>query len=502
MASLRTTLALLLLSIAALPTAARAQDDADRTTLERARVAMETGQEQFNAGDYLGAATSFLAAYDARPFSAFLYNAGLAFERNAQLRRAIGLYQRYLEQEPDADDAAEVRGRIQRLQDAIGAAQATAGGSDSDGDSDADGDGDSDTDADGDSDADADTEPAVAPPAGPLAMKSLLSVETQPSDARVTLRRDGEVVARGPSPFAETLDEGEYEISVEHADYRTVSRTMQVRPGKVYVAILEMSQGAFLGFLRLVTDPPGAQVFIDDRDAGPVGITPFQAPLPTGPHHVWIEKPGYAALEADLEVEIGQDAVEELSLERVSHGRLRVIGNIPGASVFVDGERVGEVPFEGDVEAGEREVTVSADDMKDWEEEVTIARGQLTPIRVELNPGVSRSGAWVSLILGLGAAAGGTALYFLADNLSAELDADRAAGTLVSDDERILRGKLFAAGAYGGWGLAGLFGIISLYLFVRDPLPDSEGRAFEPRDWSFAPVFDGQRAGGVLRGTF
>ncbi len=333
-------------------------------------------------------------------------------------------------------------------------------------------------------------------------MKSLLSVETQPADARVTLRRDGEVVAQGPSPFAETLDEGEYEISVEHADYRTVSRTMQVRPGKVYVAILEMSQGAFLGYLRIVSAPSGAQVYIDDHDAGPVGETPFQAPIPTGTHHVWIERPGYEALERDVEVEIGSDAVEEVTLERLAHGRLRVVANIAGAAVLVDGERVGQVPFEGDVEAGVHEITIAADGMKDWEEDVEIARGQLTPIRVELNPAVSRSGGWVSLILGLGAAAGGTVLYFLADNLQSELDADRAAGTLSSDDDRLLRGQLFAAGAYGGWGLAGLFGLISLYLFVRDPLPDSEGRAFEPRDWSFAPVFDGRQAGGVLRGTF
>ena len=507
MTFLRTTLTLLGLSAFALSFGVEAQEDTERTTLERARVAMETGQEQFMAGDYLGAATSFLAAYDARPFSAFLYNAGLSFERNGQLRRAVELYQRYLEEEPNAEDTAEVQVRIQQLEGAIARARdSAAAGSEGDADPAPDPAAGSEGGADPAPAPAAGSEPAAAvvapPPTGSMAMKSLLSVETQPPDARVTLRRDGEVVAQGPSPFAETLVEGEYEISVEHADYRTVSRTMQIRPGKVYVAILEMSQGAFLGFLRLVTEPPGAQVYIDDRDAGPVGTTPFQAPLPIGTHRVWIERPGYEPLETEIEVEIGQDAVHERTLERVSHGRLRVIANIPGASIYVDGERVGEVPFEADLEPGDREVRVSADDMKDWEEEVTIERGQLTPLRVELKPAVSRAGAWVSLLLGFGAAAGGTALYYLADGLNADLDAARAAGTLVSDDDRIFRSKLFAAGAYGAWGLAGLLGLVSIYLFVRDPLPDSAGRAFEPRDWSFTPVFDGQRAGGVLRGAF
>ena len=533
---------MLVLALLGAPAPTHAQE---AEAIQRARLAMERGQEQFLGGDYLGAATAFLAAYDEKPFGAFLYNAGLAFERHGQLQRAIRLYQRFLEQEPEASDADEVRQRIGRLRAAIQAAvaeqaalaqaNATAsegtgvpptGGSEATAATDGTGATEGNADPEGGTTgptevaegategtvAGAETptetpgavEPTVAPPADVPApvMKSLISVETRPSDARITVRQGDRVVARGPSPFAETLDEGEYEISVEHADYRTVSRTMQIRPGKVYVAILEMSQGAFLGFLRVHSDPPGAQVFIDDRAAGAVGTTPFQGPLPTGSHRIWVERPGYETAEREVDVEIGSDSAEEIALHRVSTGRIRVTANVPGAVVSIDGERVGQVPYEGDVPPGSPEITVSADDMKDWEEEVAIERGQVTPIRVGLNPSVSRSAAWVSLILGLAAAGGGTALYFSAEGLADDLRADQRAGILVDDDSRIFRGKVFAASAYAGWGLGGLMGIISLYLFVRDPLPDSEARVFQPRDWSLAPMIDGERTGAMVQGTF
>ena len=468
---------------------------------------MEEGQDLYLQGRYADAATAFLAAYDARPFSAFLYNAALAQERGGELRAAIELYVRYLEQEPDASDAEEVRGRLDRLRETTSAqaaqlAEEHGGGEEVDPNDPA-------------SEATAgtgseetpppqgrQTPPTPTPTSPPEPTKSMISVETDPPNAKVTIRQGQTLVAQGLAPFARTLDVGSYEVSVEHPDYRTVSRTMEIRPGKVYVAILEMSQGAFLGYLRVVSDPPGALVYVDDRDVGAVGETPFQEAVPTGEHHIWVERPGYAAQQRDVDVEIGRDVAETFELQRVAHGRLRIVANVAGATVEIDGEEVGRVPYEADVAAGQRVVVVSADGMKDWEQKVTVERGQQRPLRVHLRPRPSKSAAWVSLILALGAAGGGTALYFLADGIRDDLIAGRDSGRLVSGDSRLTRGRVLAAAAYGGWGIGGVLGLVSLYLFIRDPLPDSDGRVFESRDWSAAPMLGPSSAGGVLRGRF
>jgi hypothetical protein len=142
--------------------------------------------------------------------------------------------------------------------------------------------------------------------------------------------------------------------------------------------------------------------------------------------------------------------------------------------------------------------------MKDWVEDVDVPRGQLTPIRVRLRPAVSRGGAWAALTIAAVTGGGGLALAILSDHLEDDLRADRAAGVLASDDPRITRGRWYTISADAAFGLAGLTGILSLYYFLRDPLPDSEGRVLAPRDWAFLPSIDplGGSAGLSVRRRF
>jgi hypothetical protein len=143
-------------------------------------------------------------------------------------------------------------------------------------------------------------------------------------------------------------------------------------------------------------------------------------------------------------------------------------------------------------------VTVSARGMKDWSEDVQVERGELTPIRVRLSRSVSRGGAWAALTIAAAAGGGGLALAILADHLEDDLRADRALGVLSSDDPRITRGRWYTIAADGAFGLAALTGLLSLYYFLRDPLPDSEGRVLEPRDWAFVPSVDPLRGSASL----
>jgi hypothetical protein len=66
---------------------------------------------------------------------------------------------------------------------------------------------------------------------------------------------------------------------------------------------------------------------------------------------------------------------------------------------------------------------------------------------------------------------------------------------LTDKDDLVLRGKVLYITADVSYllsvGLAGL----ATYYFLRDPLPDSEGRVLEPRDWTFNPVLSPERAG-------
>lgn len=457
----------------AVTSVASAQQLTARQALELARNHMEQGQELYGSGRFVEAAEEFLAAYDARPFSAFLYNAGIAYERHGNVTRALELYEQYLEREPTASDAAEVQAKIAAIRAQLTPAPTPEVDP-------------------ANPTVTPEPPPAVTPttPAPPAEeMKSLLSVQTEPEGARIIVKQNGAVVAEGPSPFAHTLDEGEYELFVQHPDYRTVQQHVRIRPGKVYMVIIEMSQAQFLGYLRVAANVEGARVYIDDRAAGSQAA-PYRAEIPTGEHTVWVERPGYEPQEHHVEIGLGEQVDVRAELVRVTYGRIRLIGNLRGANVYIDDQPVGDVPVEVDVPAGHHTLRVGDDQMKDWEQEIDISAGQVSPVRVRLAIAPPRSNAYAGLTISLLTLGGGVGLAVAAGNREDELRAEQQAGTLSADDPRIDRGRMLAIGADISFGLSALFAGLTTYFFLHDAGPDSEGTVLEPRDWAFAPIID------------
>lgn len=448
--------------------------------LVAARDHMERGQSYYLQGRFGEAAAEFEEAYGARPFAAFLYNAGISLQNGGDLSRAIELFTRYLSADDMTEsDRADVEARIAAMQATITERAAAAAAAAASGEP--------------PPPPPVDEEPSgegVAPDALPLDFKSLISVVTAPAGATVTISRDGETFATGPSPLSASLDQGTYRLRIEHPDFNPAETEITVEPGKVYLIQTNLSQGEFLGYLRVRSSTPGASVYIDDHDAGPRGATPFEGPVQVGHHHVWIERPGFEVVERDIEVAIGDDVIIDEDLARTSEGRLRVIGNIRGARILVDGELVGAVPWEGELLAGAHRVRVESDGMKGWEDNVDIERGQLTPIRARLRPAPGRGAAWVSLVVGLLTAGGGVTSSVLAHDYALQLDQARDMGTLASNDWRIDWATGLSIAQWGAYGLSAILLGLSVYYFLVDDLPPSEATILEPRDFSLLPTFD------------
>ncbi len=333
-------------------------------------------------------------------------------------------------------------------------------------------------------------------------MKSLLSVRTNPAGARVTVTEDGQNVSMGSAPIAATLNQGRFKISISHPDFERVETELTVRPGRVYVIIVEMRQGAFLGYLNVQSDVPGARIYIDDREAGEVGRTPWGNVLPVGTHRVWVDRPGYEVEEREVEVEIGDPVELSVNLERTTYGKVRVNANVRGASIYIDGQQVGRVPWEGDVDAGPHRLEVAADGMKTYGTRVDVERGQMTPVRVRLRPAPDRGGAIATLVIAGLFLGGGITTGVLASDLQGQLEQDRDAGLLADDDQRATTGVILSIVADAAFGLSLIMGGLSLYYFLSDTLPDSEGQVREPRDWALAPWVSPQGAGAAASWRF
>ncbi|MBX7191263.1 MAG: PEGA domain-containing protein [Sandaracinaceae bacterium] len=479
----------------ALPAEAQRASRPSRAAIEQARGRMEQGQAYFLQGRFAEAAAEFDAAYGIHPFSAFLFNAGVAYETGGDLTHAVDYFERYVRVETNASERAEVEARIATLRTRIQEHEAQLARERAEREA---------AEAAG-REPPPPVETTEATPTAPSAqvvdqLLSLVAVESEPEGATVTITNASGTVATGPAPLTQTLEHGAYHIVIEHPDYNRFERDFDVQPGVLNRLFLNLSQGEFLGYVRVLSDPPGAGVIIDDREHGARGQTPFEGPLQAGHHRVWIERQGYDAVEREFDIAVGDEVRVDVDLERVSYGRLRVVGNLRGARILIDGIQVGAVPWEGQVEGGTHIVRVEHDNMKAWESTVEVARGQLRPIRVRLRPAMGRGGAIAAGVIGGLFLGGAIGMSIYVNDLYAELDRARTAGTLQADDERLQVGYWMSIGQWVAYGVAGLGAALSLFYAFYDDLPPSEGTVLDPRDWTVLPMFSpgGSSSGDVF----
>ena len=101
--------------------------------------------------------------------------------------------------------------------------------------------------------------------------------------------------------------------------------------------LFERRRKKTIGQVSFILDPFDAKVFIDDQavesTAEPVSVLAI-------PHQIRIERPGYAPIQRDLEVDAGRSVTLELTLERQSP-ILRLNTRPKGAEIRIDGQSYG-----------------------------------------------------------------------------------------------------------------------------------------------------------------
>jgi hypothetical protein len=84
-----------------------------------ARPYYEKGATEYNLGHFGDAIAQFEKAYELDPAPILLFNIAQAHRQNGNNERAAFFYRRYLEQEPNAANRADVEKRIKDLEDAV-----------------------------------------------------------------------------------------------------------------------------------------------------------------------------------------------------------------------------------------------------------------------------------------------------------------------------------------------------------------------------------------------
>lgn len=437
---------------------------------------MEEGLTLFVAEKPLEAAKVFEQGYKEHPYSAFLFNAGICYEKVGKSQEALAKYKEYMQVDPNSPDIADVRQRVAKLEGT-----------------------------------------GSAPPSGRVnkdEMRSLVVVESDPPGAPVRVfrparedspayQRDGAnpdwtEIANTTTPTSLSLGVGRYQIVIDKfGDFNASDTELRVSPGHVHQFRANLSQGVFMAFLRVSSNVKGAHIYLDDpnKTKPEWGTTPYGELVAGGEHDVLIERPGFQPLQTKVTLDPGQRKELEVSMVRVDHGIVRLDADVGEVTVTMDGKaagtwREGEPPLDIQASAGTHTFVVSAEDRKDFEGELVVPKGQVLPVHVKMIPKFPRGTAWTQAILAGVCLGGGIYLGLESEDMKEEADRDRQRGVLDADDSRLSTGYWFAIGADVAFGASAVLGALSTWNFVRDPLPESshqESAAVEFDDPLAAP---------------
>lgn len=132
----------------------------------------------------------------------------------------------------------------------------------------------------------------VLPPVKLQEVDGLLEVASQPPGAAVSI--DGRY--RGVTPLETEIAPGRpHEVLVAKPGYDTATRRVSIEPRGS--AALRLELVARVGPVRVESDPPGAEVFVDGASRGPAGQ---ELLLLAVPHRIEVRKAGYASFTTEV----------------------------------------------------------------------------------------------------------------------------------------------------------------------------------------------------------
>jgi hypothetical protein len=187
------------------------------------------------------------------------------------------------------------------------------------------------------------------PPGGTLV------VVTQPRGASVVL--DGEALGAGPVT-REGVTPGEHILEVSMTGFQPISQPVTIEAGQRRAVNIVLEEVVLApGSIIVRSSTAGAVVLIDGEERGAPPIVVESATA--GTHAVVVRAPGFEEYRTTCTVGPGRNCEvdADLGAEPV---RVIVRSNIPGSSLYIDGEQIGPVPYEGTVPSGNRRLEVRA----------------------------------------------------------------------------------------------------------------------------------------------
>lgn len=165
---------------------------------------------------------------------------------------------------------------------------------------------------------------------------------------------------------------GDYRFSARRAGYEALSGVFTVTQAEEQTFRFEMRR--LPGKLTLISDPPGAEVFVDNN---PRGLTPLvDLELATGPHRLLLRLPRFQAYEAELPIEGGGVAQTVNVKLEPGWAPVTIKSSPSGAEIWVDGVASGLSPQTLEIGAGTHALELRLPGYRSWRDSVNVSANQ------------------------------------------------------------------------------------------------------------------------------
>ncbi|MCP3906388.1 MAG: PEGA domain-containing protein [Planctomycetes bacterium] len=205
---------------------------------------------------------------------------------------------------------------------------------------------------------------------------AVVSFRSTPTGAEISI--DGTPASTTPCELA--IDAGEHVIELTAERYEPWQRTMTI-VAEQPLAFDDITLDRARGRVRVVTDPAGAQVMIDDAYAG---IAPVEVQVPPDQDLlVRVARDGYEP--AEETVRVGSLELKTVTLTLpVQVGTIVLAVSPPGTTLTVDGVAIGATPAELELTAEEHRLQFTKDGYVAQDRAVRPRPGVVQRVSVEL----------------------------------------------------------------------------------------------------------------------
>jgi hypothetical protein len=188
------------------------------------------------------------------------------------------------------------------------------------------------------------------------------------SEVTISVENDADIYIneekKGNGSWKGKLEFGTYLMEAKKESHRSSRKTIEISSSERTKDIQLIAPTPIFGELNITSTPALADVYIDSEKKGKTPL--FLPQVIIGNHQLVVKYEGYNDYTSTIYLSEGANKPIEITLNNKRITNIRMECNVPQATLYIDGQKIGAVPESIEMEEGTHTIKVVAKDFKDY----------------------------------------------------------------------------------------------------------------------------------------